>query len=76
MHLWSNRGDLVLSPFMGIGSEGHVALKMGRRFVGFELKQSYFNQAVANLAAVESEVVNQQTIFDVIGSTEASASGQ
>jgi DNA modification methylase len=43
--LWSNPGDLVLSPFAGIGSEGHVALKMGRRFVGVELKQSYFDQA-------------------------------
>jgi DNA modification methylase len=53
MQLWTNPGDLVLSPFMGIGSEGHVALKMRRRFVGFELKESYFNQAVLNLRAAQ-----------------------
>jgi len=50
--LWTNPGDIVLSPFLGIGSEGYVALEMGRRFVGVELKGSYYNQAVANLAAV------------------------
>mgnify|MGYP000867958289 FL=1 len=49
--LWTNPGDIVLSPFMGIGSEGYVALEMGRRFVGAELKASYYAQAVANLAA-------------------------
>lgn len=48
--LWTNPGDLVLSPFMGIGSEGHVAIEEGRRFVGVELKRSYFGQAVKNLA--------------------------
>ncbi len=47
--LWTNPDDIVLSPFMGIGSEGYVALEMGRRFVGAELKASYFQQAVANL---------------------------
>lgn len=47
--LWTNPGDLVWSPFMGIGSEGHVALQMGRRFVGAELKASYYGQAVRNL---------------------------
>lgn len=47
--LWSNPGDLVWSPFMGIGSEGVVALQMGRRFVGAELKASYYQQAVRNL---------------------------
>jgi len=49
--LWTNPGDIVLSPFMGIGSEGHVAVQMGRRFVGVELKDSYYRQAVANLSA-------------------------
>jgi DNA modification methylase len=53
--LWSNPGDIVLSPFMGIGSEGYVALQMRRRFVGVELKASYFQQAVANLAAATVE---------------------
>lgn len=45
IRLWSNPGDVVLSPFMGIGSEGVVALKTGRKFIGTELKESYFNQA-------------------------------
>lgn len=52
--LWTNPGDIVLSPFMGIGSEGYVALECGRRFVGAELKASYFKQAAANLAAIVS----------------------
>lgn len=43
--MWSNPGDVVLSPFMGIGSEGVVALKTGRKFIGTELKESYFKQA-------------------------------
>ena len=49
LQLWSNPGDLVLSPFAGIGSEGYVSLQMQRRFVGFELKPSYYNCAVKNL---------------------------
>jgi len=49
VELWTNPGDVVLSPFAGIGSEGHVAIKSGRRFVGVELKQSYYRQAVENL---------------------------
>jgi superfamily II DNA or RNA helicase len=47
--LWSNAGDTVFSPFMGIGSEGYTALKLGRKFIGAELKESYFKQAVKNL---------------------------
>jgi len=53
--LWSNPDDLVYSPFTGIGSEGFEALKLGRRFVGSELKRSYFEQACANLAAAKSQ---------------------
>lgn len=53
--LWTNPGDIVLSPFMGIGSEGYVALEMGRCFVGAELKASYFVQAAANLAAATAK---------------------
>lgn len=49
--LWTNPDDIVLSPFMGIGSEGYVSLEMGRRFVGVELKTSYFQQAARNLEA-------------------------
>lgn len=51
VELWTNPGDVVLSPFMGIGSEGYVSLQMGRRFVGAELKASYFDQAARNLEA-------------------------
>jgi len=54
MQLWSNPCDLVLSPFAGIGSEGYVSLQMQRRFVGFELKPSYFNCAAKNLTEVAS----------------------
>lgn len=47
--LWTNPGDVVLSPFGGIGSEGYVAIEMGRRYIGIELKESYYRQAVQNL---------------------------
>lgn len=50
--LWSNPDDIVLSPFMGIGSEGYVSVEMGRRFVGVELKRSYYEQATRNLEAL------------------------
>jgi DNA modification methylase len=53
--LWSNEGDTVLSPFMGIGSEGYVAVKCGRRYVGAELKEAYFRQAVRNVDEIEAE---------------------
>ena len=49
LRLWSRAGDRVLSPFAGIGSEGYESIKAGREFVGIELKQSYFEQACANL---------------------------
>lgn len=65
--LWSNPGDVVLSPFAGIGSEGVVALKLGRRFVGVELKESYFRRAGLNLRGV----VHQGGLFDgVLGAQE------
>ena len=48
--LWTNPGDIVLSPFLGIGSEGYCAVEMGRQFVGVELKDSYYRQACANVA--------------------------
>lgn len=50
IHLWSNPGDIVLTPFLGIGSEVYGAVEMGRRGIGFELKASYFRQATKNLA--------------------------
>jgi DNA modification methylase len=51
--LWSLPGETVLTPFLGIGSEVYVAAQMGRRGVGFELKDTYFDQAARNLAAME-----------------------
>lgn len=56
IRLWSNPGDVVLSPFMGIGSEGVTALKCGRKYVGIELKESYFRQAVKYLADTDAQV--------------------
>lgn len=61
--LWSNPGDTVLSPFAGIGSEGYVAVKDGRKFIGIELKASYFNLACKNLEQAEIES-HALTIFD------------
>jgi DNA modification methylase len=52
LRLWSREGDLVLSPFMGIGSEGVTSMQMDRRFVGVELKKSYYTQAVKNMQAI------------------------
>src|SRR5258708_11655960 len=54
VELWTNPGDVVFSPFAGIGSELYVAVEMGRRAIGVELKDSYFRQAVANLRTLES----------------------
>jgi DNA modification methylase len=54
--LWSNPGDLVYSPFTGIGSEGVMSLELGRKFTGSELKESYFNQASQNLANAKSQL--------------------
>ncbi len=51
--LWSNPGEIIYSPFAGIGSEGYVALKLEREFMGCELKESYFNQAIKNLKSVK-----------------------
>jgi DNA modification methylase len=63
LELWTNPGDTVLSPFAGIGSEGHQAIEKGRRFVGAELKKSYFDQAVRNLRAAG----RQTSLLDLVG---------
>lgn len=67
IELWTNPGDVVLTPFLGIGSEAYVAVKMGRKAVGVELKDSYYRQAVANVKSVTENA--QRTIFDMIGGT-------
>lgn len=61
--IWTNPGDVVLSPFAGIGSEGYVALEMDRRFVGIELKDSYYKQALDNLRTAERSRLTG-TLFD------------
>lgn len=62
--LWSNPGDVVFSPFAGIGSELYVALQMGRRAIGAELKPSYYRQAIENCRAAKT---NQATLFEAAG---------
>ncbi len=69
LELWTKPGDTVFSPFAGIGSEGYVALEMGRRFVGSELKGSYFEQMRRNLASAGAQIA----LFDTIGARQASS---
>lgn len=71
LRLWSKPGDIVLSPFAGIGSEGYESVKAGRQFIGFELKRTYFAQACANLAAAEG--ATQGDMFEAV---ETAASGE
>jgi DNA modification methylase len=54
--LWSNPGEVICSPFAGIGSEGYVALKLNRKFAGCELKKEYYNLAKKNLSAASSQL--------------------
>jgi len=65
IHLWSNEGDTVLTPFMGIGSEAYQAVKMRRKAIGFELKDSYFDTAVRNVSAAVAGR-SQMSILDLI----------
>lgn len=65
IHLYSNKGDTVLTPFMGIGSEVFQAVKMDRKGIGFELKESYYDLAKSNLANLLMNK-NQATLFDTI----------
>lgn len=67
IRLWSNRGETVLSPFAGIGSEGVEAIKHGRKFVGVELKQSYWRTACDNLREIET-AVNAPTLLSEVSS--------
>ena len=78
IELWTNEGDIVLDPFAGIGSSPYVALTLNRRGIGFELKQSYFEQMKNNLeiAAHENEnmggyPVGQMNIFDFLEATDS-----
>lgn len=56
LDLYSNRGDVILSPFAGVGSEGVAAIGKGRRFIGTELNPPYFRQAIKNLEAAKPDM--------------------
>jgi DNA modification methylase len=60
VEMWSNLGETVLTPFMGVGSEAYGAVKLGRRAIGCELKPSYYRQAVKNMASIETEKTEDQ----------------
>ena len=62
LKLWSNKNDTILSPFAGIGSEGYEAIQMDRKYIGIELKESYFIQMVKNLEVLDNSY-KQQNIF-------------
>lgn len=64
VELWSAPGDVVFDPFNGIGSTGYEAIRRGRRYVGIELKPSYFRQAIKHLGRAETEWANRGTLFD------------
>lgn len=61
--LWSNEGDTVLTPFLGIGSEVYEAVKLNRFGIGFELKESYFREAIKNIRGME-QLKSQKSLFD------------
>lgn len=61
--LWSNDGDTILTPFLGIGSEVYEAIKLNRKGIGFELKESYFKEAIKNCKSMEIQA-NQVSLFD------------
>jgi len=65
--LWSNPGERVFTPFMGVGSEVYAAVRSGRYGVGVELKPSYYRQALRNLEAIDKEDVEQATLLDEVG---------
>lgn len=70
LQLWSNPGERVFTPFMGVGSEVYEAVKTGRFGIGAELKASYFAQAVRNLEALDDDTAEVEALFDVTGSSD------
>lgn len=63
VRLWSNPGEIIVSPFAGIGSEGYEALRLGRRFLGAELKREYWAAAVKNLTRMEQQISRQGSLL-------------
>lgn len=67
IELWTNPGDVVLDPFSGIGSTGYQALLMGRKYIGVELKESYYNLSVKNLQEAEEQASTTEiSLFDMV----------
>src|SRR5699024_8107781 len=69
IQLYTNENEVVFSPFNGIGSEGYQALKMNRKYIGIELKSTYFDVAKKNIEQ-EIQESNQMDIFDMLGDEE------
>lgn len=69
IRLWTNHGDVVVTPFAGIGSELVSALKLGRKAIGFELKRSYYEQAARNCERTECAIY-QPTLFDMMSAAD------
>lgn len=66
IQLWSNHQEIVLTPFMGVGSEVYGAVTAGRKGIGIELKESYYRQSIANVnAAINGSIDRQQTAMDL-----------
>ena len=63
--MWTNKGDIVFTPFMGIGSEAYQAVKMERRAIGIELKDSYYAQSVKNLRRAEESQMVSELLFEM-----------
>lgn len=63
LHLWSNPGETILTPFLGVGSEAWSAVRQGRKAIGIELKPSYYRQAVRNLETVDRPETTQEALF-------------
>lgn len=75
--LWSNPGEIVLTPFMGVGSEVYGAVINGRKGIGVELKPSYYRQAVRNLEhAVSENRAEQESLFEFADATAADSDGE
>lgn len=64
--LWSNEGDTVLTPFMGVGSEVFESVRLGRKGIGIELKPSYFRQAIKNLETLGEPQYKKMSLFDTV----------
>ena len=69
--LWSNPEEILVEPFMGVGSGVYQAVKMGRKAIGSELKASYFRQAVKNMESLNIPEAKQVSIFDAIREAKA-----